>query len=389
MTRRTLLIGATGMFGSRLARMLAQMPGIDLIVTSRSGDRAKALARTLRQDASRACRISDLAFTHGQGADATFTDVKPWLVIDAAGPFQHANYDTAIAALTAGAHWIDLADAASYIDSFVIELDELARRNGVTAVSGASSTPALSFAAIQALTDGWRSVDKIEIGIYPAGRSAVGEAVLRAVLSYTGSPVAIWREGQPSFTTGWGTAEKLTLTGMPHRYRSPVATYDYALLSRTFAARDVSFYAGLESPIEHLGLTILAELRARRLLPRLEPLAPLLHMARRLTAPSCGSTGGMTVEVTGRGADGQASSAVWTLLARDGDGPNVPVLPALALARKLLREPPVPGAFCAAGTISLDEIVSEMTGLAISTSSSVSRAAGDRAKSPRIAILAA
>lgn len=389
MTRRTLLIGATGMFGSRLARMLAQMPGIDLIVTSRSGDRAKALARTLRQDASRACRISDLAFTHGQGADATFTDVKPWLVIDAAGPFQHANYDTAIAALTAGAHWIDLADAASYIDSFVIELDELARRNGVTAVSGASSTPALSFAAIQALTDGWRSVDKIEIGIYPAGRSAVGEAVLRAVLSYTGSPVAIWRDGQPSFTTGWGTAEKLTLTGMPHRYRSPVATYDYALLSRTFAARDVSFYAGLESPIEHLGLTILAKLRARRLLPRLEPLAPLLHMARRLTAPSCGSTGGMTVEVTGRGADGQASSAVWTLLARNGDGPNVPVLPALALARKLLREPPVPGAFCAAGTISLDEIVSEMTGLAISTSSSVSRAAGDRAKSPRIAILAA
>lgn len=387
--RRILLIGATGMFGSRLARMLAQMPGIDLIVTSRSGDRAKALARTLRQDASRACRISDLAFTHGQGADATFTDVKPWLVIDAAGPFQHANYDTAIAALTAGAHWIDLADAASYIDSFVIELDDLARRNGVTAVTGASSTPALSFAAVQALTDGWRSVDKIEIGIYPAGRSAVGEAVLRAVLSYTGSPVAIWRDGQPSFTTGWGTAEKLTLTGMPHRYRSPVATYDYALLSRTFAARDVSFYAGLESPIEHLGLTILAKLRARRLLPRLEPLAPLLHMARRLTAPSCGSTGGMTVEVTGRGADGQASSAVWTLLARNGDGPNVPVLPALARARKLLREPPVPGAFCAAGTISLDEIVSEMTGLAISTSSAVSRAAGDRAKSPRIAILAA
>lgn len=389
MTRSILLIGATGMFGSRLARMLAQMPGIDLIVTSRSGDRAKALARTLRQDASRACRISGLAFTHGQAAEATFADAKPWLVIDAAGPFQHASYDTAKAALTAGAHWIDLADAANYIDGFVSALDDLARRNGVTAVTGASSTPALSFAAVQSLTDGWRSVDKIEIGIYPAGRSAVGEAVLRAVLSYTGSPVAIWRDGGLSSTTGWGTAQKLTLTGVPHRYRSPVATYDYALLSRTFGPRDVSFYAGLESPIEHLGLTILAKLRARRLLPRLEPLAPLLHTARRLTAPFCGGTGGMTVEVTGRGADGQASSAVWTLLARNGDGPNVPVLPALALARKLWRGPLVPGAFCAAGTISLDEILCEMTGLAISASSSVSRAAGERAERPRIATLAA
>lgn len=389
MTRSILLIGATGMFGSRLARMLAQMPGIDLIVTSRSGDKAKALARTLRQDASRACRISGLAFTHGQAAEATFADAKPWLVIDAAGPFQHASYDTAKAALTAGAHWIDLADAANYIDGFVSALDDLARRNGVTAVTGASSTPALSFAAVQSLTDGWRSVDKIEIGIYPAGRSAVGEAVLRAVLSYTGSPVAIWRDGGLSSTTGWGTAQKLTLTGVPHRYRSPVATYDYALLSRTFGPRDVCFYAGLESPIEHLGLTILAKLRARRLLPRLEPLAPLLHTARRLTAPFCGGTGGMTVEVTGRGADGQASSAVWTLLARNGDGPNVPVLPALALARKLRRGPLVPGAFCAAGTISLDEILCEMTGLAISASSSVSRAAGERAERPRIATLAA
>lgn len=389
MTRAILLIGATGMFGSRLARMLAQMPGIELIVTSRSGDRAKALARTLRQDASRACRISGLSFTHGQAAEATFADAKPWLVIDAAGPFQHASYNTAKAALTAGAHWIDLADAANYIDGFVSALDDLARRNGITAVTGASSTPALSFAAVQSLTDGWRSIDKIEIGIYPAGRSAVGEAVLRAVLSYTGSPVAIWRDGQLSSTTGWGIAQKLTLTGVPHRYRSPVATYDYALLSRTFGPRDVSFYAGLESSIEHIGLTILAKLRARRLLPRLEPLAPLLHTARRLTAPFCGSTGCMTVEVTGRGADGEASSAAWMLLACNGDGPNIPVLPALALARKLLHGPLVPGAFCAAGTISLDEIVCETTGLAISASSSVSRATGERAERPRNATLAA
>ncbi len=39
---RILLIGATGMFGSRLARMLAQIPGIDLVVTSRQLAKAES-----------------------------------------------------------------------------------------------------------------------------------------------------------------------------------------------------------------------------------------------------------------------------------------------------------------------------------------------------------
>lgn len=387
MTRRILLIGATGMFGSRLAGMLARMPGIDLIVTSRQHAKAETLARTLGKGS--AGRITGAHFTHATASRAQLVQFEPWLVIDAAGPFQHASYETAQAAIAAGAHWIDLADAANYIRGFAPQLDELARERGVTAVTGASSTPALSFAAVQALTQGWHRTDKIEIGIYPAGRSAVGQAVLAAVLSYTGEPVAIWRDGHEASTIGWGIAEPLNLEGVPHRYRSPVATTDYELLSRTFGARDVSFYAGLESPIEHLGLTMLARLRARGLLPRLERLARYLHRARRLTAPFCGSTGGMTVGVTGARADGVPMNAAWTLLAAKGDGPNVPVLPALALTRKLLRTQMPHGAFCAAGTLALDEIAHEMKGLAISTSSSVRQADGEAAERPRFGSLAA
>lgn len=387
MTPRVLLIGATGMFGSRLASMLGRISGIDLIVTSRQQAKAETLARTLGR--SSASPITGASFTHGTVSCTQLAQLKPLLVIDAAGPFQHASYETAKAAIATGAHWIDLADAADYIRGFAPQLDELARQRGVTAVTGASSTPALSFAAVQALTQGWRRVDKVEIGIYPAGRSAVGEAVLSAVLSYTGEPVAIWRDGHEASTTGWGIAETLKLEGMPHRYRSPVATYDYELLSRTFGAHDVSFYAGLESPVEHLGLTMLARLRARGLLPRLEGLAPYLHQARRLTAPFCGSTGGMTVGVTGADADGLPMSAAWTLLAAKGDGPNVPVLPTLAVARKLLRTKMPHGALCVAGTLGLDEIAREMAGFAISTSSSVRQASGEAAARPRFGALAA
>lgn len=386
MRRTIVLIGATGTFGSRLASMVARMSGLDLVVTSRRLDKAQAFAHELGRQTG--APVRGLAYTHGADTSALLATSEPWLVIDAAGPFQHAGYDTARAAIDAGAHWIDLADAADYIQGFAPALDERARRRGTVAATGASSTPALSFAAVQALSEGWRSIDSIEIGIYPAGQSMVGEAVLRAVLSYTGLPVAIWRDGQSASVTGWGTAEKIMLAGVPHRYRSPVATYDYALLSRTFGARNVSFCAGLESSAEHLGLLVLAKLRARGVLPHLEWLAPLLHRARRWTAPYCGDTGAMHVCVRGIDSAGEPGLAQWKLLAARGHGPHVPVLPALALIRKLMRNGMPAGAFCAADLLDLREIEDCIGDLAISATKSHRRpgeAARYRAAASRIA----
>ena len=70
--------------------------------------------------------------------------MSPWLVIDASGPFQSASYDLARATLDLGAHWIDLADARDYLMGFEAALDPIARRKGLVARAGASSTPALS-----------------------------------------------------------------------------------------------------------------------------------------------------------------------------------------------------------------------------------------------------
>lgn len=375
MNRRILLIGATGAFGSRLAAMLARIPGADLVVTSRCHRKAQALARTLAQQGWNEAYVTGVNFIQDSSSAAQLARLEPWLVIDAAGPFQRATYETAKAAIAAGAHWLDLADAARYIDGFVPALDTRARERGVVAVTGASSTPALSFATVQALTEGWLSIDTIEIGIYPAGRSAVGQAVLEAVLSYAGAPVAVWRDGRAASTTGWGRAERLKLTGIPHRYRSPVATYDSVLLSRAFAARNVSFYAGLESPLEHLGLTLLARLRARGGLPRLEGLAPWLQKARRLTAPFCGETGAMAVSARGTDSQARPINAEWKLLAENGDGPNVPVLPALAFTRKLLAAGLPSGAFCAGGLLTLAEIEREFASFAIASSRSSLQAA--------------
>jgi hypothetical protein len=77
------------------------------------------------------------------------------------------------------------------------------------------------------------------------------------------------------------------------------------------------------------------------------------------------------------------------LRAANGDGPNVPVLPALALVRKLLGNQLPLGAFCAAGLLDLRDIAREMAGFAISASSSLREADAVPPVSPRARSLAA
>lgn len=366
--KRVLLIGATGEFGSRLARHLARIPQIDLVLTSRSLARAQAAARDVA--ATTGCsRVTGLAFERAQGIASTLLAIGPWLVIDASGPFQGADYTTARAAIEAGAHWIDLADARDYILSFPAALDALARANGVAAFAGASSTPALSTAAVRALTSGWHRIDTIDLAILPAGKTRVGPAVLEAVLSYAGSPVTVWREGRFDTVTGWGSLERRQLPHFGLRSLSPVETADADLLAPAFAVTSrVAFCAGLESRFERWGMLTLARLRQRGWLRDLRRYAPILEKGRSLTRLFTSNDGGMAIDVHGLDAHGKAIFVRWFLLAERGDGPHVPVMAALALTRKLLLGLDTTGAMIAGPCLTLSEIEAEMAPLALTTS---------------------
>lgn len=369
MKPRVLVIGATGEFGSRLARGLAGFSGTELVVTARDAGRARDFAQVLSGQTGNSA-ITGIAFTRARDEAAVFSALKPALVIDASGPFQTARFDTARAAIAYGAHWIDLADAEGYILGFAPALDALARQRGCVAATGASSTPALSHAAIAHLTNGWQRVDTIDLAIYPAGASRVGRAVLEAVLSYAGRPVPVWRSGQRGDVTGWGHLERVAVPELGWRWRAPVATADWALLAKAFGVKNrVAFYAGLESRVEQWGLRMLAALVSAGWLKNPVALAPLLHKARALTRIGASCTGGMTADVTGLDASGLPAAAHWRLIAANGDGPNVPVLAALALARKILSPlQPEAGAGPASQRLTLADILAEAAPFAMSTS---------------------
>ncbi|CAN7603893.1 DUF4166 domain-containing protein [Bosea sp. LjRoot90] len=365
--KRVVLIGATGVFGRRLARHLSRMDGLDLVLTSRSADKAEALAKELAIEAS--VPVSGVALDRDKDLVASLAALQPWLVIDASGPFQHQGYEVPTAALLLGAHVVDLADARDYLTGYGPQLDEIARQRGLVALAGASSTPALSAAAARELSEGWQRLDTIDIAITPGGRSEVGPAVIAAVLSYAGKPVPIWREGELQTTAGWGSGEVIDMPGLGPRRVAPVETVDAETLGPGLDVRSrVSFSAGLEAGIEQWGLALLGWLRRRGWLTEFAPFVPYLVKARRITRLWTSDRGGMRVAIGGIDAKGRPRRAYWSLLAENDDGPQVPVLAAAAAVRALLVDGIAPGARSAAEALDLAMIEAEMAPYAIGTS---------------------
>jgi hypothetical protein len=365
--KRVVLIGATGVFGQRLARHLARMDGVDLVLTSRSAGKAEALAQELAAEAR--VPVSGAGLDRDKELVASLAGLQPWLVIDASGPFQQQGYEVPTAALLLGAHVVDLADARGYLAGYGPQLDALAKERGLVALAGASSTPALSAAAAKELSEGWERLDSVDIAITPGGRSEVGPSVIAAILSYAGRPVPVWREGELQAIPAWDVGEVIDMPSLGPRRVAPVETVDAETLGPALSVQSrVSFSAGLEAGIEQWGLALLAWLRRRGWITELAPLVPFLVKARRITRLWTSDRGGMRIAISGIDAKGRPRRAYWSLLAENDDGPQVPTLAAAAAVRALLADGIAPGARSAAEALDLAAIEAEMAPYAISTS---------------------
>ena len=361
---RVLVIGGYGFFGRRLVERLSRQAGLHIIVAGRSGQQANALVAELRPQSEAGLGAIEL--------DALSDELPGWLdglrvraVVNASGPFQGQDYRVALACTAAGVHYVDLADGRDFVAG-IAALDVAAAAAGVCVLSGASSVPALSSAAVDELTRDWGRVDAIDIGISPGNRTERGLSTIRAGLSYCGRPI---RHDDGRTLTGW---LRLRL----HRYPGPVGwrplspcdVPDLALLPARYPGRPrVRFGAGLELLALHLGMNAMA------LAGRLGVVRDWPHHAERLKrwsdrfATLGSDAGAMHVSVRGLDAQGRRVHRTWTLLATAGDGPFVPTLAAAALVRKLAAgQLPAVGARPCVGELTLDDVAREIEGRHIS-----------------------
>ena len=252
---RILVIGGYGFFGRRLVERLSLQAGLHVIVAGRSAQQAAALVTELRATATSA--LGSVAL------DAMSDEFPAWLdrlqvraVVHASGPFQGQDYRVALACTAAGVHYIDLADGRDFVAG-ITAVDVAATAAGACVLSGASTVPALSGAAVDELTRGWQRVDGIDIGISPGNRTERGLSTVRAVLSYCGRPMP---HADGATLTGW-------LRTRAHRYPAPVGwrllspcdVPDLALLPSRYPGRPVvRFRAGLELVMLHLATNAMA-----------------------------------------------------------------------------------------------------------------------------------
>jgi hypothetical protein len=362
--RRVLVLGGTGEFGRRLVRGLIETTDIDVVIAARGLARVQAFMAELATDRATAAVLDTRTV-----APEELRGARAVAVVDAAGPFQGADYRLARAEIAAGMHYVDLADARDFVAGFGA-LDEEARAEGVVALTGASSTPALSHAVLDRLTAGWQRVDRVEIAILPGNRAAPrGVAVIRSILSYAGKPVRVFRDGRWKTCVGWGMTTRRDMPGLGARWLSLCETPDLDLVPSRFTPRQAAlFRAGLELSVVHLGLLAASFAVRLGLLESLLPFTgPFRWIAERLRR--FGSAhGGMVVEAVGIDAAEARARATWSLLAEGGDGPVVPRLPALALLRSLCEGTvPPAGARACVGILGLDAIEREFQPYRIKT----------------------
>lgn len=355
------MLGGYGGFGARLSRRLAAA-GHDVVVTGRRLASAEAFCA-----AHPRCR--PLQADRNDAVAPVLERVRPDLVIDAAGPFQGSSYDLPRACIAAAIPYLDLADGRAFVTG-IGELDASARAAGVTILTGASSVPALSGAVVRRLAQGMDTVTAVEIAISASNRATAGTSVAAAILSYVGKPIRLWRGQRWSEGVGWQELrrERFAMSdgsSLGRRWLALADVPDLELLPARIPGRPaVSFRAGTELTLQTIGLWCASWPVRWGWLPSLQRLARWLFWAQRLTARWGSDRSGMIVRMFGL-ADGRRIERSWTLVAADGHGPEIPVLPPAILAERILAGSIAPGARDAGTALDLTDFEESFARLSI------------------------
>lgn len=344
------MIGGYGGFGARLSRRLAER-GQVVLVGGRNLERARRAAAALP-------RAEPVAVDRAGDVRRVLEYCRPDLVIDAAGPFQGSAYSVPAACIAAGVPYLDLADARDFVCG-IGALDPSARQGGVAVVSGASSIPALSGAIARHLADGLERVASVDIAISASNQASAGASVAEAILSSVGHPVRLWRASRWETRRGWQEQRRVRfeVSGVLPIARRLVALCDapdHALLPPMLPGQPaITFRAGTELPFQMRALWLASWPVAWGWVGSLRPLAGWLRPLQRLTARAGTDRSAMKMVLKGWRA-GRAVQRRWTLIAEQGDGPEIPTLAAVLIAEDLLAGRIAAGARDASSLLELD-----------------------------------
>ncbi|HEY9010688.1 MAG TPA: DUF4166 domain-containing protein [Devosia sp.] len=364
-----LIVGASGTFGSRLARLLARRQAFRLSLGGRDETKVKPLQAELRAIDPQGEHAFVMMDRNKVSADR-LREIGSWIVVDCAGPFQGSGTALIEAAIAARCHYIDLADSRAFVAD-IKRFDGAARAQSVGVFTGASSTPALTHAVLATLTAGWRQIDTIDIAIVPGNRTPKGRSVVEGILSWVGQKVRVFNEGQWQERRGWSGTHLAHVEGLTPRRAALADVPDLDLLVARFQPRvRARFDAGMELWLLHWLIGLSGACVRLRLVRSAKLFTGLgTWIALRLDRFGTDS-GGMVIEVTGLDQRLEPKMVRWSLRAEKGDGPYVPAIPAAATIWAVAKGQAMTGARAATGVLTIEALKPWFDGLAITTRTS-------------------
>ncbi len=343
MTRpRIVILGGYGTFGSLIAEQLAHSEA-EVVIAGRDAGKGQAFAASLQ-----------VGFVH---CDASSNDSLrdtisgAQLVINAAGPFQAKDYSIPQMCIDQGCHYIDLGDGRDYVAG-IGQLHDSARAKQVFVCVGASTTPAITSAAVAELRPHFPQIRSIKIALTAGNKNQAGVSTIASILSYVGAPMRVWQDRHWRELTGWSMGEFLDFPKPVGRRRVQLCDVpDLELFPQLFAADSIVFKAGVELTVFNYAITALAQLRKLRPSLNLPALAGVVVSLSKFCKSLGSFRGSFAVWVTGDAGEEESLAFV-----APEKGPRVPTAPAVLLARKILEQGiPAVGAFPCVGFLGLAE----------------------------------
>lgn len=355
------ILGGYGNFGKRIARALTHAE-IPVIIAGRSAEKAQTAADQCAEGLAQAAAFD--AFTELEGALKAY---EPVCIVHTCGPFQTNDTRIIETAIRCQIPLIDLADGRKYVTN-IDAFETAAKQANIPIISGASSVPGLSSAVIEHYRPYFQSLEDLTFGISPGQRAERGRATTEGILSYVGKPLAP-SAGSTRQRYGWQDLYSDRYPDLGRRWFANCDIPDLDLFPRHYGLQTVQFSAGLELFPLHFGLWGLSWLRRLGLPLPLERWAGLFLSASNLLNRFGSADGGMHLHLTGRDHKGSIKKLKWYIIAKDEDGPHIPTVPAIILAKQIARRQfSRKGAMACVGLVSLDDYLAELAGYAVTTS---------------------
>lgn len=358
-----MVLGGYGNFGKRISRALAKDPLYEIIVAGHNLSKAQKVVLQIKNEIPQANVLAYEIDWEGTDFQAKLNDISPKIVIHTAGPFQNQPYTVAKACIALKIHYIDIADGRDFVVN-INSLDKPAKEQEVIVISGASSVPGLSSSVVDTFAKKYALLREIHCGIASGNKIERGQATIAAILAYVGKPFIRLEKGEWKIVYGWQDLHQHYYgDNIGMRWLGNCDIPDLKLFPERYPKlHTVVFHAGLEVAFMHFLMWLMSWITRAKIIKNWQSFVKIIVKMSHWFDHFGTDNGGMFIRMYGSNHKYQPLEINWTLIAQNGDGPQIPAIASIILAKKILEGKLLPGAQPCLGLFTLEEFDKEAQG---------------------------